>query len=527
VGVVGFLSIGMGVNNSGLGKGLKQSEAMLGSFSARVEGLGKWIGAIGAGLGVAKIAGVITEIAQAGSDLNEQTSKVGVVFGESASTVTSAAQEMADKFGLVKTEFLDGAGSIGLVAKASGLTQKEAASLGAEFTKLAADVSSFQNVPFEEALAAIRSGLVGEAEPLRRFGVLLSDAAMKAEAARLGIAAMGGELTEAQKVQARVSLIRQGLADAQGDLARTAGGVANLGRSITGRVENLKADIGSAMTSVSQSILVGLGAALEKVSGLIAGNTDGMKSWAATAVQEGGLIFTVVEMVGRGIATVADSIRWLNFGFRLVRTGATGVFLAIAKAIDVVAKGIDKIINAMGGESSLATFTTAWVDELNASIKSQAEEFNKLWDSAMPSEKVGKFFDELKKKMAEAGKAQAAAGLDKPPAVVAAAAGKAKAGPLPGGLDLFGAGALLTQIQAISKTIDLQALAAPKLAGAVQLGSTEARSSVLRNQGVGTDVQKKALTAQQGAHQELKKANQALEKIAKGQAGGPLGVALF
>ncbi|MCV6900945.1 hypothetical protein OE165_28330, partial [Escherichia coli] len=78
------------------------------------------------------------------------------------------------------------------------------------------DASSFYNVPLESALEKIRSGLVGEAEPLRAFGVLLSEAAVKQQALAMGVRPVNGELSEQEKVMARVELITKGLNKAQG-----------------------------------------------------------------------------------------------------------------------------------------------------------------------------------------------------------------------------------------------------------------------------------------------------------------------
>jgi hypothetical protein len=54
--------------------------------------------------------------------------------------------------------------------------------------KLAADSMSFFDKDFDVALDKIRAGLSGESEPLRAFGVLLSEDAVKAEALALKLA---------------------------------------------------------------------------------------------------------------------------------------------------------------------------------------------------------------------------------------------------------------------------------------------------------------------------------------------------
>lgn len=283
--------------------GAKKAFGEIGShgegLGSKLQGVTKVVGATLVGLG-AGVAAFGVKAVMAGSDLSETLSKVNVVFGSASKDVEGFANKMAGDFGLPKREILDAAASIGLVGKASGLAEKDAAKMSTELSKLAADASSFYNVPLEEALQAIQSGLVGEAEPMRRFGVLLNEDAVKAEALRLGLVktsvdteklglaqskvtiaqkalaeatakygedsvqaekarlslqtaegavakAMEGtnvELTEAQKAQARASLITKGMTDASGDLERTQGSLANRIRELQGRASNFAADVG-------------------------------------------------------------------------------------------------------------------------------------------------------------------------------------------------------------------------------------------------------------------------------------------
>lgn len=204
-------------------RAFKQTEIAAGGLGKLGGGFTR-MGALGtaafAGLAVAAGAFAFKGV-QAASDLGEATSATNAQFGKLGSTVTDAADEMNEKFGISKKVFLESATSLGAIAQASGLTGKAAADMSVDFTKLAADLSSFKNIPMEEALAAIRSGLVGEAEPLRRHGVLLNEAAVAAEAHRLGLtksAGATGELSEEQQKQAaqaeRVNDAERGLRDA-------------------------------------------------------------------------------------------------------------------------------------------------------------------------------------------------------------------------------------------------------------------------------------------------------------------------
>ncbi len=223
---------------AGLGKGMK-----LPSLGA-MGGLGSVAAAAGASIGFATVTSELFDATRKAMDLGETLSKLDATFGPSAKTIIDLADDMAAKFGLVRTEIMDAASSFGLVLQASGKTKAEAAATSVILTKLAADYSSLFNVSLAEAITRINSGLVGEAEPMRRFGVLLSETAVKAEAMRMGLGKANGELDEATKVSARVSLILKGSATAMGDLERTADSAANQMRKFWGDIENAKVDFG-------------------------------------------------------------------------------------------------------------------------------------------------------------------------------------------------------------------------------------------------------------------------------------------
>jgi hypothetical protein len=220
-------------------------------FAGSVRGAVSIPVAIGAGLAGAGLTRFLIGATESAGDLNETLSKVGVVFGASSGKVIGFADDMAEKFGLVKREMLDAAASFGLVLQGSGMTADASAGLSVQLAKLAADAASFYNVPVGEALEKIRSGLVGEAEPLRAFGVLLSEGAVKLKAASMGFT----ELNESAKSAARAALIVEGLNKASGDLDRTYDSLANRQRSLAGQWENFKADTGKMLTGPAADML--------------------------------------------------------------------------------------------------------------------------------------------------------------------------------------------------------------------------------------------------------------------------------
>lgn len=181
---------------------------------------------------------------KAAADQGEALNKVNVIFGQSAQAVIAFADTSAESFGISKAAALDAAGGFGAMLKTAGLTEQAAADMSVKLVKLAADMASFNNVDPTEMLERLRSGLAGEAEPLRRFGVFISAARVNTEAYTSGIARAGDELTEAQKVQARFNLVIKDAADQSGDFARTADSLPNQLRSLRAEFDDLAAEIG-------------------------------------------------------------------------------------------------------------------------------------------------------------------------------------------------------------------------------------------------------------------------------------------
>jgi hypothetical protein len=238
----------------GLGQDVARLDRQVETASSGISRLGQ-IGLAGAGIGVivdgaTRALGAVGALVTEASDLNEQLSRTGVVFGQASGAVTAFAATTAQALGISRTEALAAAGSFGTLFAAAGLSQEAAADMSTDLVRLAADLASFNNIDPREALDKLRSGLVGEAEPLRAVGVLLNETAVKAKAAELGLGGLGRELTEAEKVQARYRLILEQTQTAQGDFARTSEGLANSQRILRASVADIRTELGEQLLPV-------------------------------------------------------------------------------------------------------------------------------------------------------------------------------------------------------------------------------------------------------------------------------------
>jgi hypothetical protein len=125
--------------------------------------------------------------------------------------------------------------------------------------------------------------LRGEAEPLRRFGVLLDDASLRAAALELGIVSTTkNALTPQQKVLAAQALIYKQTGDAQGDFLRTSDGLANSQRILTAQIENVKTSIGTALLPVATELFQFIGS---KLIPILTNFSDSFSKQATPAIE--------------------------------------------------------------------------------------------------------------------------------------------------------------------------------------------------------------------------------------------------
>jgi len=238
------MAINIPIITSFVNTGVQAADKQLKAFGTSAKTVAGAVG--GFSLAVGTVQSVLGPAIRAASDMEESLSKVNVVFGKGAREVEKFAGSAAKNLGQSKQSVLDAAGVFGTFGKAAGLAGTDLAVFSNDFTTLATDLASFNNTTPEEAVQAIGAALRGEAEPLRKYGVLLNDATLKQEAMTLGIYDGKGALTSQQKILAAQSAIYKQTGDAQGDFMRTSDGLANSTRTLSATFKDLQAKFGAA-----------------------------------------------------------------------------------------------------------------------------------------------------------------------------------------------------------------------------------------------------------------------------------------
>lgn len=290
------------------------------------------------------VAEFTVSLAEAASATVEALNKVDVTFGASASKVEAYADTAARAAGISKTAALQAAGGFGVMLQTAGLAVDEAADMSIALVQLAGDIASFNDIDPSEALEKLRSGLAGEAEPLRTVGVLLSEERVKEEAWAAGIAKRGAELTEQQKVLARYNVILKDTSLQQEDFARTSDSLANRQRTVNALWEDAKARIGQAIVPAMQSLLDLLEGAipvLEFLAEHITAIGAAFATWLIIT-KVGPLLATLGMNIGATVAEMMMGERAalglraaINANISALNAWAVAAGLVVAAAIDV------------------------------------------------------------------------------------------------------------------------------------------------------------------------------------------------
>lgn len=249
------------------------------------------------------VAGAITVIAggslkliQMGADADATSAKFNTIF----SGMEGSTQAWVDNFvaatGRQKYATMDVLSDIQAVTTAMGVEKEAGVGMAEALLERSTDVAAFFNAQDPEVLEAIKSGLVGEMEPLKKYGVILSEANVQQELSNM-LGAEGAKVaTNAEKVQARVNIIMAQTAAIQGQQSREAGSYQEQLKRLSNTLSTTFADAGKS--------------AMESMTGVLVSVNELMGDGGLVALQS--VLETVAEGVAWVVVEVVDIIRAFN-----------------------------------------------------------------------------------------------------------------------------------------------------------------------------------------------------------------------
>ncbi len=366
---------------------------MVTTVRGAINTLGKFAALSGvvAGYGLAKIV-------NAAADVTEALNLVQVEFGSASGTVVKEAERMSAAFGVSKREYLDMAGQFAVKFQGLGMNEEQIAKLSNVFAQRAIDVESQRNMRPGEAAERMLSGLSGEMEAVRRLGVNLEEARVKAQAYAMGLGKAGVELTQEEKQHARIALLLAGTAKAAGDRAKTAGEVKNAWREVEGRVVSLAETIGGALEPISRSVIGQMSTALGALQLYWADNQNAVVSWASATVGASGEATQSLGIVQQSVGFIADAWQVVGMTFTAVQSYITSGLANIVGWLGTLNKAMESALNFVGIQAKANNFFETWSEDLKGLSGKQWEEFQTKLAKPPASEGVNAYFDAARAK---------------------------------------------------------------------------------------------------------------------------------
>jgi hypothetical protein len=254
---------------------------------------------------VKKAASVLARFINKSNQYVEDLNLFTASMGEYASAAQEYAERVSEIVGIDPAEWLRNQGVFMTITKGFGVASDRAYTMSRNLTQLGYDISSFFNIPFEEAFQKLQSGIAGELEPLRRLGYDLSVARLQQEAYTLGIEKKVSAMTQAEKAELRYYAIMTQVTTAQGDMARTLNAPANQLRVLQAQVTQCARAIGNIFIPALNAILP-YAIAVAKVIRLIANAIASLFGFALPEIDYSG--------IGATVGGVADSTQDIGDG---------------------------------------------------------------------------------------------------------------------------------------------------------------------------------------------------------------------
>lgn len=242
------------------------------------------------------------------SSLTEVENVVRTTFGNYEKLIQDFSKTSIQDFGMSELTAKQVASRFQAMGTAMGFSQGKMADMSLQLTKLTADMASFYDMEQSDVARNLQAVFTGETEPLRKYGLDLTQATLKEWAMKQGIDADISSMTQAEKTMLRYQYVMANTAAAQGDFARTSDTWANQVRILKQSFEQLAAIIGGALINAFKPFIRTLNAVMQKVIAFATTVTNALGSifgWKFE-ISAGGLADDWSDAAGSA-ADIADS----------------------------------------------------------------------------------------------------------------------------------------------------------------------------------------------------------------------------
>lgn len=206
---------------------------------------------------VTTLQSTLGEFVNKSADYEEMLNMYAVAMGSAAEAGVAYAQVVQDSLGINAADWMENEAIFMNIVHGYGVASDRAAVISQQLTQIGYDLSSIWNEDVSTAMEKLQSGIAGEIEPLRRWGVDLSQARLEQEALTLGINESVSSMTQAEKAQLRYIAIFNQVSEqgVLGDMAKTINSSANQMRVFAAQIELVGRSIGNVLIPIINQVL--------------------------------------------------------------------------------------------------------------------------------------------------------------------------------------------------------------------------------------------------------------------------------
>lgn len=316
---------------SDFARGLGNAKITAEGVGRSIAGMGKAI-ALGMAATAAALGYALKKSIDVAAEAEESESKFAAVFKRDTKDMSAWSEKFAAAAGRSAFELRDQASTFGALFNAMKFGGKESANLSTHMVKLVEDLASFNNEAAPDVLIALRSGLLGNVEPVLKYGADVRVAAVNQELLNMGIKGGAKKATEQQKVLARLSIIMRATKDAQGDAIKTSGSWTNMMKGLHAAIKDVQILVGSRLIPALKPYLKG-------VMGAVAGTASWLKANQKLVDQNIGAVMEGLADGWRGLTgdmkpgdfedvgkSIGDALRYMGIGLKWTIKIAKGLW---------------------------------------------------------------------------------------------------------------------------------------------------------------------------------------------------------
>lgn len=213
-------------------------------------------GPLSLGLAIKVVGDLGKATLQLASDAEETANKFGVVFRDISGAAETAAQDLAENYGLSTKASQQLLSDTGDLLSGFGFTQEAALDLSSQVNKLAVDLASFTNVEggAEFASQALTKALLGERESVKQLGIAILETDVQAKVLELTQQGLTFETERQAKAEATLRIALEQSKNAIDDFARSSDSYANQVRIAEAATDDLGVALGERLLPVATQI---------------------------------------------------------------------------------------------------------------------------------------------------------------------------------------------------------------------------------------------------------------------------------